>query len=143
MSTVIQDTFPPAIIERINTMAAEGLRPVAITRAINTGGDHIATYNKVYQHLKKHNLLNKIDRFYGGTVTQGVDDYHCGDHFWINRIAFELAFGNIPDGVRFRFETSTHREIEGKVVLGRLFLDDGRYMKVRKSGAWKWGKIAR
>jgi hypothetical protein len=139
---VILDTFPPAIIERINTMAADGLRPVAITEAINTG-DFRSTYNKVYQHLKKHDLINQIDRFYGGTVTQGVDDYHRGDHFWIKRIAFEMYFGNIPDGVRFRFETSTGAIINGRIALGRLFLDDGRYMKVQKGGAWKWGKIAR
>ena len=145
MSTILRDTFPPAIIEQINTMAAEGLRPTTITKAINIG-NHRATYNKVYQHLKKHKLLNKVDRierFYGATVTRGVGDYHRGDHFWMNRLAFEICFENIPDGVRFRFETSTGAVIEGKVALGRLFLDDGRYMKVRNNGAWKWGKIVR
>jgi len=78
----------------------------------------------------------------GATVTQGVDDYHRGDHFTLTRIAFEMYFQNVPDGVRLDVDTPGGT-MKGKVALGRLFLSDGRYMKPNKNGTWKWGKIAR
>jgi len=88
-------------------------------------------------------MLADNDIISGGTVTRGIDDYHRGDHFWLMRIACELRFGNIPDGVRFKFTMRDNRAMTGRVALGRLFLDDGRYMKPANNGTWEWGKVVR
>jgi len=79
---------------------------------------------------------------WGAVVTQGVDDYHRGDHFHLTRLAFELHFQNIPDGVRLNV-CVPEGVAAGRVILGTLHLSDGRFMAPKKNGTWEWRRIAR